>query len=431
MERTPERASCETWRLAVLAVLAFLVLIPVTLPVPVLRELVKERFGVSELATSLFMSINMVGAFLSAPLAGAVADRVGRRPALVAMALLVDASCFLLLTAELPFAAFLAVRFVEGCAHIFALSLLLGLAAASRAPERRGSAMGAVGGGLLLGVAVGAPLGGVLGGEDPLRPLRAGAALVAMTGLVVPLVLREPGAGPDRRPGWRDLAALPARHRRVLLPLAFAFADRFTVGFFTSTFPLFLRGVHELEPARIGGLIASFMIPFAVLSYPFGIVSQRRSPARLLCGGSLLYGLLVASLGFWPGGLLLAPMVAAGIAAAVMFVPSLLLTAELTPEEVRTTSMGAFNAAGSLGFIVGPVTGGLVSEAVAAEAGWLAGYRAAFAVAGGAEVALALAAWPALRRVEARRGRGGAARVPPAPSAEHRAAGGTGERERS
>ena len=67
-------------RLAVLGVLAVMILLPVTLPVTVLRGLVQERFGVSEFLTSLFMSINMLGAVIAAPLAGALADRVGRAP---------------------------------------------------------------------------------------------------------------------------------------------------------------------------------------------------------------------------------------------------------------------------------------------------------------------------------------------------------------
>ena len=80
-----------------------------------------------------------------------------------------------------------------------------------------------------------------------------------------------------------------------------------------------------------------------------------------------------------------------------MFVPSLLMTTELAPAGARSTALGAFNAAGSLGFIVGPITGGLVSEQVALRTGdWLAGYRAAFGVAGGAELLLALAALPLL-----------------------------------
>jgi MFS family permease len=187
------------------------------------------------------------------------------------------------------------------------------------------------------------------------------------------------------------------------IPLLFAFADRFTVGFFTSTFPLFLRNLYDLPPPRIGTLIAVFMLPFAALSFPFGVISQRSSRALLLCGGSFVYGCLVSSLGFWPVEALLGVMIATGTAAAVMFVPSMLFTVEATPESVRTTSLGAFNAAGSLGFIVGPVTGGLVSQTVAASYGWESGYAAAFAVAGGCEILLALGSFHIVRRFERER----------------------------
>jgi MFS family permease len=388
------------WRVAVLGVMALLMLLPVTLPVPVLRELVAERFGVSELLTSLFMSINMVGAVLAAPLAGALADRFGRRPLLIAAALALDALCFLGLTRDGPFALFLAIRFVEGCAHIFALSLLLGLASGARPEAQRGLVMGATGSGLLLGVAMGAPLGGRLGHPDPLVPLYVGASVVAFAALLALGLLRETEGRERERPSLGEIARLVRAHRIVAIPLLFAFADRFTVGFFTSTFPLFLRNLHELPPPRIGLLIAVFMLPFAALSFPFGILSQRTSRAFVLCSGSFAYGCLVASLGFWPTDALLGVMLATGTAAAVMFVPSMLFTADVTPESVRTTSMGAFNAAGSLGFIVGPITGGLVSQSVAAGWGWEAGYAAAFAVAGGFKILLALGAFGVIRRFE-------------------------------
>jgi MFS family permease len=388
------------WRVAVLGLMALLMLLPVTLPVPVLRELVAERFGVSELLTSLFMSINMVGAVLAAPLAGALADRFGRRPRLIAAALALDALCFLGLTRDVPFALFLGIRFLEGAAHIFALSLLLGLASGARPEAQRGLVMGATGSGLLLGVASGAPLGGRLGHADPLVPLYLGAAVVAAAAVLALLLLRETSGRESERPGLGEIARLVRASPIVAIPLLFAFADRFTVGFFTSTFPLFLRNIHALPPARIGLLIAIFMLPFAALSFPFGILSQRTSRAFVLCGGSFVYGCLVASLGFWPTGALLGVMLATGTAAAVMFVPSMLFTADATPESVRTTSMGAFNAAGSLGFIVGPLTGGIVSQSVAAAHGWEAGYASAFAVAGGFKILLALGAFRAIRRFE-------------------------------
>ncbi len=387
-------------RVAALGLLAALTLLPVTLPVPVLRELVQERFGVSALATSLFMSINMIGAALTAPVAGALADRIGRRPLLIAAALALDALCFLGLTREAPFAAFLAVRFVEGCAHIFALSLLMGLASSARPPAQRGTTLGITGAGLLFGVALGAPLGGQLGKHDPVLPLYVGAAVVASAALLAPLLLRETQARGEQRPGLVEIAALLRANRLLAFPLLFSFADRFTVGFFTSTLSLFLRSVHELPPPRIGLLIAIFMLPFAALSFPFAIAAQRSSRVLFLCGGSVLYALLVMSIGFWSTELLWLAMLATGVSAAVMFVPSMQMTTEMSPEEVRTTSLGAFNAAGSLGFIAGPLTGGVVSQSVAASYGWLAGYQAAFLVAGTSVLLLALAAWRPLARFE-------------------------------
>jgi MFS family permease len=396
----PDEARYGNGRVAGLGLLAVLTLLPVTLPVPVLRELVQERFGVSELATSLFMSINMVGALLAAPLAGALADHLGGRRALLALALGLDAACLFGLTLDLAFAAFMAIRFVEGGAHISALSLLMGLASGARPERERSVPLGVVGSGLLLGVASGAPLGGQLGARDHLLPLYTGAAIVAAGAALALAVVRETGRAGERRPSFGEITALVRSHRLVALPLLFSLVDRFTVGFFTSTFVFLMRNVHELGSARVGLLIGSFMLPFALLSFPFGLLAQRTSRVAFLVGGSLLYGALVASLGFWPTGWLGALMPITGISAAVMFMPSLLLTTETTPERIRTTSLGAFNAAGSLGFVLGPAAGGAISQSVAASHGWLAGYQAAFAVAGGSVIALAFLAWRPLARFE-------------------------------
>lgn len=395
-------ADASTGRLLGQGLLALLMLVPVTLPVPVLRSLVHDRFGVSETWTSLFMSINMVGAALAAPLAGVLADRLGHRGRIAVVALAVDAVCFFALTLDVPFGPFLALRFVEGCAHIAALSALLSLSSTSVAPERRGRAMGLVGLGLLLGVALGAPLGGLLGRSDPLLPLRVGGLLVAVAAVLAAWVLREGPVAVEAPRGAAALGAALRQSRALMLPLLFAFADRFTVGFYTATFSLYLSRVHALDPPAIGLAISAFMLPFALLSYPFGWLSERSSRVVLLCGGSVLYGVGTATITSWSPAALPWAMAATGVAAAVMFVPTMLLTTELAPDALRSTALGAFNAAGSLGFIAGPLVGGLVSESVAAGSGWEAGYRAAFRVAGGSEILLVLLALPFLRRAEAR-----------------------------
>lgn len=400
MKPDPEPPLASRAHLASVGILAISIMAPVTLPVPILRELVGERFGVSELLTSLFMSVNMIGAAIAAPLAGALADRIGRRRPLVIGALLADALCFLALTLDVPFGVFLAIRLVEGCAHIFALSLLLSIAASLGGSHGRGKTMGITGAGMMLGVALGAPVGGALGGVDPLRPLLAGAALLVVASAFAAALLPDPGVG-EQRPGIRAIWRMIKQNRDVIAPLFFAFADRFTVGFYTTTFSLFASGLHGATPPQIGLWISAFMLPFALFSFPFGMLADRVSKTALLVGGSLIYGVLTASLGFWPTEWIGFGMGVIGISAAVMFVPSMLMTTDLTPPTIRGAALGAFNTAGSLGFILGPITGGLVSQTIGASHGAVVGYRAAFAVAGGAEILCALLALPFLLRLRA------------------------------
>jgi len=390
-------------RLAALGALALAIMVPVTLPVPVLREVVQERFAVGELLTSVFMSINMIGALFAAPIAGALADRWGRRRPLLFGALLLDAACFAALAAPVGFPVFLAIRFAEGCAHITALSVLLMVASHALPAEQRGRALGVVGGSMMLGIALGAPLGGWLGRGDALLPLRAGSGFAFAAALLALAVVRDRG-GREDRPGFREIARVLRAHPSLVAPLAFAFVDRFTVGFFTTTFSLYLRRIHGLAPSEIGIAIACFMLPFALLSYPFARAAERSSQTLLLCGGSALYGVGTAAVGFVAPPELHGLMFAIGVTAAVMFVPSMVMTTHVAPDSVRATALGAFNAAGSLGFIVGPLVGGAVSQWVAAGHGWLAGYRWAFVVAGASELVCVAATLPFLLRLR-RQGR--------------------------
>ncbi len=76
------------------------------------------------------------------------------------------------------------------------------------------------------------------------------------------------------------------------------------------------------------------------------------------------------------------------IAAAVIFPPTLALTAEWTAPEARASALAGFNVAGSLGFALGPVAGAWAQHA--------AGYTASFDLAAVAAAAGALAVTVAL-----------------------------------
>ena len=394
-----ERIELSRTRLVLQGFVAVLMLIPVTLPVPVLRELVHERFQVSELLTSLFMSINMVGAVLAAPLMGALADRMGQRKRITLIALLLDALCFFTMALPVPFFAFMSIRFLEGAAHITALSMLLSLASTSVRDAHRGRAMGLVGAGLLLGVAIGAPIGGIVGSGQPDRTLWLGGLIALLAAGLSVVVLRDSDSVDRERWLASSLFAAIREQGRLLIPLLFAFADRFTVGFYTTTFSLYVSRIHGADPPRIGLLISAFMIPFALLSYPFGLLSEKTSRVALLGIGSVLYGIGTATLVLWPASILPFVMAAIGVSAAVMFVPTMLLVTEYSSPALRSTALAAFNAAGSLGFIVGPLVGGWISQSIGSDGDWLAGYGTAFAVAGGSELLLVAVALPLLYRM--------------------------------
>ncbi|WP_251329291.1 MFS transporter [Haloplanus pelagicus] len=323
---------------------------------------------------------------------GLASDAAGRRvPFVVAGALL--GSLGYLLLAVLPgalalsFPAVLALRAFQGAATVGAFSLAMTMLMDLEGSHGRN--MGATGIAIGLGTATGAPLGGVLYGLGPFVPLYAAAGVFLLVALGVPFVVdRAPAAG-ERASPFAGLRRTP----RLALPYVFGFADRLTAGFFSLVGTLYFRTVFDLSPAATGVTLALFFAPFALLQYPFGVVSDRIGRTRPIVAGSALYGgavILVgavSSLRAAQGG-----MVLVGVLGALMVPATLALVTDLAAPGDRGVAMAGFNIAGSLGFLVGIVGGGLVADAY--------GYRAAFLLIGGLEIGLAAATLPAFRRIE-------------------------------
>lgn len=368
-------------RTLVLGLLTFALMLPVTLPVPVLRPLVLERYDLGVAEASLFMSVNMAGALIAAPLAGLIADRFGRRRLMATAALVLDALCMAALAFAPDYASALGLRTLEGAAHIVALSMVLALAS-DAAGAHRGKTMGVLGAGLTLGVAMGATIGGSIGKKDPVATLECAAAILFVAALMAWRALPQDTPA-VKRPGMREIAAAVAADRVLVLPLVCAFVDRFTVGFFTTGFPFYLAGVHDVSRPVIGQLLGAFLFPFALLSWPCGRYAERHSPLLLVALGSAVYGLGAMTVGFLPPAWLWLLMPILGLGSAVMFVPNLLMTTQAAPATGRSTAVAAFNAAGSLGFLLGPIVCGATVDAFTDLRD---GYAAAFVVAGIAEL---------------------------------------------
>lgn len=388
---------------APVALTVFLCMLPVTMLVPVLRELLVERFAASTFIAHAFMSVNMVGGLLLAPLGAWLADRAAMRRPVIMIALLCDGALLALmgwLTENYPSLALLMpLRFLEGGAHLIALSTLMALAQDLARDGQRGRIMGVIGAALIFGTAFGTPLGGRIGQLSPGSVFGLGAAISGFGALIAALWVREGQGGSASRMTLKDTLAVLRRSPALRVPCIFGFIDRFCVGVIVSSFILFLGEIHGLQPAQKGMLMALFLFPFALLCYPMGRLADRWGRVWPMCLGNALFGVVYALYGVTPRGWLPVVMAISGVLSALMFAPNLAMCSDLAPRQQRAAAFAAFNMAGSLGFMAGPLLGGLIMMALSSITGSLTAYRVTFLISGMAVMGCAAVALPVLLRM--------------------------------
>jgi MFS family permease len=368
----------------------FLALVPVTLLVPGLDELVAVRHGGSDGAVHGFMTVNMVAGMITVPLLMRRLRQLGDlRWWLVALFLL-DAVAFVGMGRASSISMLFAFRILDGAAHLPAVTLLM-VAANRAAGDRRGASLGALATALMLGITVGSPLGGWLVQSGGGAVYTAGAGIFLL-GAIVSLGA-PPTALPDE--SRRDRYRWQWRRPESWVPLGYAFMDRFSIGIFVSTFTLFLAREHAIDPTGRGWLVALFMIPFAALCYPVGRFAERVGWFPLLVAGNVAFGIIYGAYGVTPRALLPASMVLSGISSAFIFAPSLLLVSELVRRGHGEGLFGIFQIAGSLGFLAGPMVGGILVAITGADG--RPAYEQIFALVGLAELALAVGSVALLR----------------------------------
>jgi MFS family permease len=378
----------------------FLIMLPVTAVVPLLYELTESRFpGRSELDRHLFMSANMAGSLLAALLVGVLSDHLAKRKLLVVPALAVFSLALFLMYLPWPYPVQLSLRFVEGAAHMTALVLAMTMISDSARAEHKGRAMGLAGAAMSLGVASGTVLGGCIGSEFATSVFLLGGGLIALVTLGAILVLQDARLmrATER---LRDVLRLAAERRALIVPYAFTFIDRMTAGFIISTVSLYFATILGLGPSQIGLAMAAFLLPYAFLTYPSGLLCERISPVLLMAVGSIFYGVFLVGLGFTAVGGIVPVMAAGGVAAALMLAPSLVLTVRLSGP-AQATGMGGFHLTGSLGFMLGP----LLSVAILGmlRGAGLEPYPAVFVVFGLFEILCVLIFLPWLIRLYRKR----------------------------
>ena len=358
-------------QVVVLATLVFMAMFNLTLVSPVLPEFVKDRFETTDVAIGVFTSAEMVAYVIFAPVWGVLSDRRERRVPFVLMGMGMSAAIFAVMPHVENLWLLIAARFVQGAFTVAAWSLAMTMALDWAGEGNRGRTMGVLGAGMMMGMTLGAPLGGVLGESWTVAGPFYLASVVFVIALFVTVIsVREPVT---RRS--RASSSVPLREERDLwIPGAYGFVERFTAGFFLTLFPVFLLEEFDFGSGLRGMYLGIFFLPFAVLQYPFGRLTDRWGPLPFIVLGSLVYGAIMMLVTFLQPAPLAVGMVLLGTMAAGMLPASMVLVGAFSRPETHGRAMGIFNGLGSVGFAAG-----LLGSALLAEV-W--DYRSSFIVGG-------------------------------------------------
>lgn len=259
---------------------------------------------VSDIAASLEIEVGQVGgavaafaigATIGAPILTALAASWSRKTLLLAaMAVFTLGNVMAALSDSLP--ALLTARFGSGLGHGVFLAVASSAATRLVAPERAGSAVATVFGGLTLALAFGVPLGTWLGGLWSWQVIFFGVAACGAVGLVGLAVLM-----PNARDGGAPRDALVSL--RALLNGKLLGAALITVLAYTGSFCLFsyisplLIEVTGMAPGHVGVMMLVYGVAAAIGNIVGGRMTDRLGADRAVM--LVLIGLAIVLAAIW------------------------------------------------------------------------------------------------------------------------------------
>ncbi len=316
-----------------------------------IRVLYAESHGASIAIIGAMASAYLISNFLFQYPSGWLADRVGRKPLMIASLLGQAAFSIVYLFISDPL-LFVALRFAEGIVAAAFLPSARALLADVISGEQRGEAYGIFGAFFNMGFLFGPALGGLIAGLGYTPPF-IGAALFRLVAVVLVIVLIHPVKQQQRAESVavsvRELFILPLLGSYLL-----AFGDFLYVGFDTTLFPIWMHDHLGAAITWIGVAYIFWSLPTILLAQFAGRLAdrRRRSTIMLIFGLTqvplyITYGLLNQ---FW---LLLLLFSVQGILYAFIQPAVDSHVATFAASRARARIMGLYSAAGLLGAFVG------------------------------------------------------------------------------
>jgi MFS family permease len=328
-----------------------------------------DRLGYSMTTIGLLLGVPLLAALPFYIIDGAITDRYGRKPAMIA-----GICAVITLYLTLAFAGALwqiAVAVSVEAAFGWALFLTGSNAmVADLVPfERRAEAYSITRVALHVGMVVGPLLASVVLAADPTYRwlFLSGAAICAAFVVIVLTLFREtlPKEARTGEPLHVTVRGygIVLRDRRFLAFCAVALLPLYAFGQIWSIFPVMLRNAHGVSPGTWGLVIAFYALSVAVFQYPVIRWLRRRDHIKLMAAASAFIGLGL-------GGAVLVPWGVATFACVFLLGQGVLLlipisstvSAELAPIALRGRYMGTWTLVQMAGYALGPTFGGLAMD---------------------------------------------------------------------
>ena len=377
---TPKNRNILIWMCVLIAVnqFGFGSVVPVV-------ALYAQDFGVSQAAIGLTIGVYGLARFLVNYPSGRLTEQIGRKPTLAIGGAITVAGCIACAMAP-NYPLFLAGRFIAGAGAAFVLTAGQIVVADIASPHNRGRVMAIYMGVFVFAVGAGSFPGGWLATHVGLAaPFWANAILAAAVTVLAFFFVPEtrPERAGSTEPASAHKPAKPRpvaafRQQLVLFTAIQGFALISFVSFVTffartgglfNVIPLLAEDEIGLKPDQIGLGIGMISIVGLVLVYPSGALVDRYGrkavivPSAFLSAGAMVLFILAGSYGsflvasfFWAA--------ASGVSGAA---PAA-YAADLAPPDQVGAAMGLYRTIADLGYVVGPLLLGLLSDLISPQA---------------------------------------------------------------
>lgn len=332
--------------------------------IPVVPTMVQELSNISaERATLYIGGLGTTYAFMNflfGPMLGALSDRFGRRPVLLASIATLSIDFLIMGFANSIWLLFLgrALSGISGATYSTANAYIADVTE----PENRGKAFGMVGAAFGFGFIFGPVMGGILGEFDPRAPFFAAAALALLNFCYGFFVLPESLEEEHRRPfvpsrsnpfgAVKHFSKLP--HVSWFLVSAGVFFLAHTV--YPSTWPIHGEIRYDWSPKEIGLSLGLVGLGAAVVQAGLiGIALKRFGAVRTALYGIIINALALFAYAFAGLGWVVFLIIPLGALGGVASPTLNSLMSTVTPKNAQGELQGASASLNSFAMIFGPM----------------------------------------------------------------------------